>query len=125
MEKSCKDIEEVLVDYTDGLLTPEENERVAKHLAGCGGCRELLKALGKSVELAEVIWEDNAAEAAKVAVPRIPRVRRITWRRYVAAASILVVGSICLMQLRKEPAVITCWAASIGITRLDGVPENR
>jgi anti-sigma factor RsiW len=104
MEKSCKDIEEVLVDYADGLLGACESEQVAEHLAGCSECRELLKGLRKSLGLVEVIWEDNVAEAAKIAVPQIRRVRKRTWRRYVSAASIVVIGSICLMHFRKEPA---------------------
>jgi len=103
MEKSCKDIEEVLVDYADGVLAPDESGRIAEHLAGCSGCRELLKALEKSLELAEVMWGDSAADVEKIAVPQIRRVRKRTWRRYVAAASIVVIGSFCLIQFRKEP----------------------
>jgi len=103
MEKSCKDIEDVLVDYTDGLLAADESELVAEHLSECVGCRELLKALGKSLELAEVMWDDNTADVEKIAVPKVPRSRRRMWRRYVAAASIVVIGSIGLMQFRQTP----------------------
>ena len=104
MKKSCKDIAEILIDYADDILEPEESERIADHLAECTPCRQLLKALQKSFELAEVIWDDNATEVEKIAVPHIPRIRRVTWRRYVAtAASIVVIAAICLTQLAKEP----------------------
>jgi anti-sigma factor RsiW len=106
MEKSCKDIAEILIDYADGLLAPGQSERVAEHLTGCTACRELLKNLQKSLELAEVIWDDNAAEIEKIAAPKVPAPPRRTWLRYVAAAaSIVVIGAICLTQLAKEPPV--------------------
>ena len=106
MEKSCEDIVEILVDYADGLLGAGESGRIAEHLAECTGCRELLQGLQKSLELAEVMWDDNTADVEKIAVPQAPRVRRRTWRRYVAAAaSIVVISAICLTQLRKEPSV--------------------
>ncbi len=103
MKKSCKDIEEILVDYADGLLAAGESERVAKHLTECTPCRELLTALQKSLELTEVIWNDNADETEKIATPKVPTPPRKTWLRYVAAAaSIVVITAICLTQLKKE-----------------------
>ena len=104
MKKSCKNIEEILIDYADGELPPGQNEQVTKHLAKCTPCRQLLKALQKSLELTEVLWNDNAAETENIADQKVPTVHRKTWRRYVAvAASIVVITAICLTQLTKEP----------------------
>jgi predicted anti-sigma-YlaC factor YlaD len=106
MKTGCEEIRMLLVDYADGELSGAEGERVTAHLTECPACRELVEGLRKSLGLAEVVWNDNAAEVEKIAGGRIPRVRRVSWRRYVAAAAgIVVIGAICLMQLREEPAV--------------------
>ena len=45
MEKSCKEIEEMLVGYADGQSSPHDSRQVAEHLAACDTCRKLLDAL--------------------------------------------------------------------------------
>ncbi len=92
MEKSCEDIEQMLVDYADGQLSPSDSSEVAKHLARCEHCRRLLAGLQKSLELAGVIWADGLAEIDNIRIPATRKTRRIRWTRYAAiAASILLV----------------------------------
>ena len=62
MEKFCEDIEQMLVDYADGQLSPSDSSKVAKHLAKCEHCRKKLYGLQKSLELAGVIWTDAHTE---------------------------------------------------------------
>lgn len=92
MAKSCEQITEMLVDYADGQLSPAESNEVSEHLAKCEDCRRTLDALQRSLELAEVVWEDGLAETKAIRIPISPKGRRIRWFRYAAiAASILLV----------------------------------
>ncbi len=92
MEKSCEKIREMLVDYADGWLSTNESKEVAEHLAECEHCRETLKALRKSLELAGVIWEDGLRDAKEIRAPILGKPRKVHWPRYAAiAAGILLV----------------------------------
>jgi len=110
MQKSCKDITEMLVDYADGQLSASESSEVAAHLAKCEQCQRTLQALQRSLELAGVIWEDGLAETKAIRIPISRKARRIRWPRYSAiAASILLVLTSAVVWLaiirptEKEP----------------------
>ena len=95
MGSSCKEIEQMLVDYADGRLSPGESSEVAAHLATCEDCRRTLKALKRSLELAGVIWEDGLAETEAIRIPIPKKVRKFRWAGYAAiAAGILLVVTI-------------------------------
>ena len=92
MKKTCEDIQNILVDYADGGLSPEQSNDVEAHLERCENCRKLLEALQKSLELATVIWEDGLKDTESVKIPTRPKTVKIHWFRYAAvAASILIV----------------------------------
>lgn len=93
MGKSCKDIEIVLVDYTDGQLSQNDSSKVTEHLDKCEECRKLLDALEKSLELAGIIWADSLTETENISIPTT-KTRNTCWLRYAAiAASILLVAT--------------------------------
>jgi predicted anti-sigma-YlaC factor YlaD len=95
MASSCKEIEQMLVDYADGRLSPGESSEVAAHLAKCEDCRRTLEALEKSLELTGIIWEDCLAETETIHIPIPEKVRKFRWAKYGAvAASILLVVTI-------------------------------
>lgn len=95
MEKSCEQIEKLLVDYADGELSSGESSKVAEHLAKCERCRKTFQALERSMELAGVIWEDGLREIEDLGVTKVAAVRRFKWGRYAAiAASILIAAGI-------------------------------
>ena len=97
MEKSCEDIEQMLVDYADGQLPPSGSNKVAEHLAKGEECRRVLDTLQKSLELAGVIWADSLEETENTHIPAT-KTRKIRWPRYaVIAASILVVATTSIM----------------------------
>jgi predicted anti-sigma-YlaC factor YlaD len=101
---SCEDIEKILVDYSDDLLSNEEKSQVEQHLDNCEKCQKLLKALEHSLELSNVIWEDNLSDIEKDEIASSPNVRKIPLLRYVSiAASILVIVTtgILLSSLQK------------------------
>lgn len=95
MASSCKEIEQMLVDYTDGRLSPGASSKVASHLAKCEDCRRIFAALKRSLELAGVIWEDQLAEIEAVRNQIPEKVRKFRWAGYaVIAAGILLVVAI-------------------------------
>jgi anti-sigma factor RsiW len=95
MGSSCKEIEQMLVDYADGQLSPGESSKVAAHLAKCEQCQSTLQALQRSLELVGVIWEDGLAETEAIRIPILKKVRKFRWAKYaVVAASILLVVTI-------------------------------
>ncbi len=106
MERSCEEIREMLVDYTDGQLSPSDSKKVAEHLAECTHCRKMLGALQRSLELAGVIWEDGLAETKEIHAPILGKPRKIRWLRYTAAAAgiLLVVATSILWRALVRPA---------------------
>jgi len=93
MEQFCEDIEQMLVDYADGQLSPGDSNKVAEHLAKCANCRRLHSGLQKSLELAGVIWADAHTETENISIPTA-KTRKNRWSRYAAiAAGILVVAA--------------------------------
>jgi uncharacterized protein YhaN len=60
----CKQIEELLVDFTDGVLDESDEKLVKRHLDGCQDCRQTVKALEESLSMAQVIWDDNLDKPA-------------------------------------------------------------
>ena len=92
MEKTCEEIREKLVDYADGQLSQSDSNKIVEHLGKCRNCRRMLDALQRSLELAEVIWEDGLGAAKEIRIPIPVKARKIRWPRYAAvAASILLV----------------------------------
>src|SRR3990172_9776939 len=105
MREYCKEIADMLVDYADGQLSAEESTRVTAHLAECDDCRTLLNGLHKSLELAQVIWEDNLSQAETIRIPAPARTSRRSWPRYAAAAAILIASGISITSLiMNKPA---------------------
>ena len=115
MEKSCKEIEEMLVDFTDGQLSPDESNEVTEHVVQCENCRKVLEALQKSLELASVIWTDGVAETETIRIPISRKVRKLIRFHYATlAASILLVVTTSLvwralvkpMEIQKKPSFV-------------------
>ncbi len=90
-DSPCKSIDERLVAYSDGQLSAEDAGRVEAHLAQCPDCREELRALEHSLEIARSVWNESAESAS---VPRM-RLTRPIRRLFPAAASAVA----CLLLL--------------------------
>jgi len=106
MERSCEEIREMLVDYADGQLSPNKSNEVAEHLAKCQHCQKMLEALQKSLELAEVVWEDGLEETKEIRISILGKTRKIRWSRYaaVAAGILLVVTTSVVWRVLVRPA---------------------
>ena len=105
MQKSCKKVAEMLVDYADGQLPPSESTGVAKHLAGCPDCRSVLEGLQRSLHLAGVIWANGLAETKAIRIPIPEKTRKLRWGKYaaVAASILLIVTSSALWRAMMKP----------------------
>ena len=106
MEKSCEKIEEMLVDYSDGQLSPSDSNDVAEHLKKCEHCRKILEALDKSIELAGIIWEDGLSKTKEIRAPIPSKHSKIPWLRYAAAAAgiILLISTSIIRRALLKPA---------------------
>ena len=105
MDKSCEKIEEMLVDYADGQLSPDESNNVVEHLEKCEPCRKILEALQKSLTLAGAIWDDGLAETKDIRILIPGKLRNIPWTRYAAAAAgiILLLTTSVVWQTLMKP----------------------
>ncbi len=99
----CKRLSEVLDDYIDGILSPEEMHAVEIHADSCESCAEELKAAkllkdmlkGMQEETVAVPLEAQAAWRNAIRTEAKHRKMR-AWVRYggaLAAALVLVIGS--------------------------------
>ena len=93
MRESCKEIADMLVDYADGQLSAEQSCTVGDHLARCDDCRKLLGGLQRSLELAQVIWQDSLHQTERIHIGRPAKVARHRWLQYAAAAAAILVIS--------------------------------
>lgn len=106
MKDPCDNFAELLIDYADTQLSAEESIRMADHLAECDNCRTLAGSLGKSLELAQVIWQDNLSQTPEtIRIRACARVTRGMWMRYAAAAVILIVAAVSVTsRITNKPA---------------------
>jgi hypothetical protein len=102
--ESCPQIADLLVPYCDGELSADDRRRVEAHLAACPECRSEIGVLGRSLELAQSIWQESAAALSSPhpftpssphPVIASPRHRRLIPAALagVAAAALVAVGT--------------------------------
>jgi anti-sigma factor RsiW len=48
---SCQELVELVTDYLEGALPPEERARFEEHVGRCGGCGVYLDQMRRTVEL--------------------------------------------------------------------------
>jgi hypothetical protein len=99
-EYICQDIsKETLVAYADGELSPAETEQIIKHIARCESCKTMLSALQRSLQVTQVIWQNDEARWPKKHSFKKPILNRWLLRRIAAvAASILLVFGVGVMR---------------------------
>lgn len=64
---SCQELVELVTDYLEGALSPEEKARFESHIEPCEGCTTYLEQIRTTIELAGRVTPeqlDPAAEAA-------------------------------------------------------------
>jgi predicted anti-sigma-YlaC factor YlaD len=58
-ELTCGELVELVTDYLEGGLTPEERMRFEKHLLICEGCSAYLDQVRKTIEIVGSLQEDS------------------------------------------------------------------
>jgi anti-sigma factor RsiW len=76
-ELSCREVVEILGDYLDGAMTPEDRARLEQHLADCDGCTAYLEQLRITVRLSGRLSEEAVSPEAMA--PLLEAFR--AWRR--------------------------------------------
>ena len=49
---ACRDLVELVTDYLEGALSPEQHARFENHIAGCDGCTAYLEQMRLTLRLA-------------------------------------------------------------------------
>ena len=76
-ELSCREVVEILGDYLEGAMTPEDRVRLEQHLADCDGCAAYLEQLRVTIRLSGRLSEE--AVSAEAMAPLLAAFR--AWRR--------------------------------------------
>lgn len=64
-ELTCKQLVELVTDYLEGALLPEERARFDAHLAGCRGCRAYLEQMRRTIRLLGTLPEESLSDDAR------------------------------------------------------------
>ena len=51
VQLSCQELVEIVTDYLDGALTPEEARRFEEHVGKCGGCHVYVEQMRMTISL--------------------------------------------------------------------------
>jgi anti-sigma factor RsiW len=76
-ELSCQEVVEILGDYLEGAMTPEDRVRLEQHLADCDGCAAYLEQLRVTIRLSGRLSEE--AVSSEAMAPLLEAFR--AWRR--------------------------------------------
>jgi anti-sigma factor RsiW len=64
-DMACVELVELVTDYLEGALPPEERRRFDAHIAGCEGCTAYLEQFRETIRLAGVLREDDVSPEAR------------------------------------------------------------
>ncbi len=64
-ELSCREFIELVTEYLEGTLPPEEIQRFEAHLAWCDGCGTYLEQMRQTIQLTGKLTEEQISDQAK------------------------------------------------------------
>jgi anti-sigma factor RsiW len=76
-ELSCREVVELLGDYLEGAMAPDDHARLERHLAACEGCAAYLEQLRVTIRLGGRLAEEAVPPEAMA--PLLEAFR--SWRR--------------------------------------------
>jgi anti-sigma factor RsiW len=59
---TCHEVVELITDYLEGALPPDDRRRVEEHLAGCDGCTHYLEQMRETIRLTGMLTEEQVPE---------------------------------------------------------------
>jgi anti-sigma factor RsiW len=67
---SCQELVELVTDYLEGALPPDDLRRFEEHVDGCGGCARYLEQLRETIRIAGRLTADGIEPEAGAALLR-------------------------------------------------------
>jgi anti-sigma factor RsiW len=64
-EMPCQELVEVITDYLDGALSPQDRLRFEEHLALCRGCRNYLEQMRLTISLTGALKTDSIPDGVR------------------------------------------------------------
>ena len=58
-ELTCKEVVEIVNDYLEGALSPQERVRFDEHLAVCDGCTHYVEQMRETIRLSGMLTEEQ------------------------------------------------------------------
>ncbi len=62
---TCKELVELVTDYLEGKLPPDDNSCFEKHIAGCRNCTAYLEQMRTTIRLTGILSEDAITPPAR------------------------------------------------------------
>jgi predicted anti-sigma-YlaC factor YlaD len=62
---TCHEVVEIITDYLEDALLPQDHRRVEEHLAICEGCTTYLEQMRETIRLTGMIVEEQIPELQK------------------------------------------------------------
>ncbi len=59
---NCSEIVELVTEYIEGLLPPEQQSRFESHLADCQGCRNYVEQMRMTIRLTGKLGEESLSD---------------------------------------------------------------
>ena len=56
---ACRDLVELVTDYLEGALSPQQHARFQHHIAGCDGCTAYLEQMRETIRLTGTLREQH------------------------------------------------------------------
>ena len=73
MSMACKELVELVTDYLEGTLPPDQRARFENHLVECGGCRTYIAQMRETIHLTGMLSEDDITSEAEDELLRVFR----------------------------------------------------
>lgn len=74
---SCQELIELVTDYIEGALSPEESARFERHVNSCSDCSAYLAQMRRTIEIVGMLEESDIPADARAQLLRIFR----AWKR--------------------------------------------
>jgi anti-sigma factor RsiW len=65
---ACRDLVELVTNYLEGALPPEQRARFESHIAGCDGCTTYLEQMRETIRLTGTLREQQISPEARAAL---------------------------------------------------------
>jgi predicted anti-sigma-YlaC factor YlaD len=64
-DMTCHELVELITEYLENAMAPEERARLEQHLSGCRPCRHYLDQMRKTIEMVGAIPEETVTPEAR------------------------------------------------------------